>query len=59
MLASAEEVNRGFENLSKNSDVKSQKIEEFSEIWGERNIGMLTEEKLPSEWPVYDGKMEK
>lgn len=46
MLGTAEKVNRGFEILFKNSYAKSQEIEEFSEIQGESNIGMIPEGKV-------------
>lgn len=32
MLERAEEVNKGFENLAKNSHIKIQEIEGFSEL---------------------------
>lgn len=47
MLGRAEAANRGFKNLAKNYDVKIVEIEGFSEIWGRRDAGVLTEEKPP------------
>lgn len=43
MLFRAEEFDGGFENLARNSDVRIQEIESFSEIWRNRITHMLTE----------------
>lgn len=40
-----EQVDRGFRNLARNSDIKIQEIKGFSEIRGQRHAGMLTEDK--------------
>lgn len=56
----AEECDRGFENLAGNSDVKIHEIESFSEIWGKRNVSMLTEDKAPMGMPsIWGHEIEK
>lgn len=49
VLWRVEEFDKGFENLARNSDVKIQKIESFSDIWRKRYASMVTEDKAANQ----------